>query len=609
MKIQIQRTKFDFLKLFTIIKAFENNPKRSFWIVFAGLFVYQILLIFQGFELCDSGFYATFYQNIFSSPASVESNFPYWFTGIVGGLFVKLFPDSGLLGIRFLGVVNVSAIIYIVYKLLNKSINPIALNIGLIIITISFVSLPTEFFHNNLSSLLFISASYALYEGLNKDNIFLIVICGMLLALNVFTRLPNILDVGLVSIIIIHGLYYKETKFICIKRILIFLAGFAVTLICILGLMKLIGHYDIFLRSLNELKQGAVGNTENSHSFLKMIHANINSYRTVKSAGLFATGLILLSAYFLSLFNALTREKYKWLIIITMFFVLFYFMLRLSSIHLLYYFSLILLCWIICTKELNIKILSWIGLFMLIVMPLGSDGAIDNFGNYSVWIAIPLCINLFITEELTIAIKVDSLTPKKQFIFQLNNYYIKLVLFMFLIIFIILTLVRVFNTSYFDPGSRFYKTYKINSPKAKYIFTTQERASIVNDLLDGIKPFVKEGDYLIAYESIPMIHYLTNTKPFLNSSWLTGMNRTSFLKKIEKTNRENNPLPMVIRQKFETLGSFGVPSDEYISDNRKSSMYVSQEQTRMFNQFLVEHKYKSIWNNTYFVLYSPQIKK
>ncbi len=590
-----------------IIEKIDNNPKSSFGVLFAGLTIYQILLVFQGFDVCDSGWYATFYQNIFSNPSSVEYNFLYWFTGIIGGLFVKLFPDTGLIGIRLLGVINVSAIIFIVYQLLFKHINHIALYIGLIIVTISFVGMPTEFFHNNLSSLLFVGASLALYKGLERDNPYLLALSSMLLALNIFTRLPNILDIGLIFIVVLHGFYFKEIKLVIIKRISILLTCYIISIICILGIMKLIGHYDIYVRSLNGIRDVGFGNTENTHGLSKMLLTNINSYKSVIVTGSLATLLILILTYFLSLLSVNKYKKYMWLAIVISILVLAYLIRKFTTIYLLYYFSLIALFYnILFEKKINLKLLSWMGLFMLIVMPLGSDFSIGNFGNYSVWIAIPLVINLFLSEGFAIDLNINSFSLKKQFNLRIDHHNFKMALSLFLLVFMSKVLLSSVNTSYFDSGSRILKTYKINNDKAKAIFTTRERAKTINDLLFGIDPFLKAGDYLIAYESIPMIYYLTSTKPFLYDSWLMSSAGLPLKLKIERAYRENRPLPLVIRQKFETIGHFGIPYDDYISDNRESTRYVSQEQTKLFNQFLLDNKYKVVWQNSHFILYKPQ---
>lgn len=77
---------------------------------------YQILFIFQGLDLSDEGFYATFYQQIFNDPQSVAFNFMYWLTGILGGAWYYLFPHLGLLGFRILGVIVTSATLILTYR-------------------------------------------------------------------------------------------------------------------------------------------------------------------------------------------------------------------------------------------------------------------------------------------------------------------------------------------------------------------------------------------------------------------------------------------------------------------------------------------------------------
>ena len=95
-----------------------NDP-----VFYALLLLYQIIFIFQGLDFADEGFYATFYQQIFIDPESVMFNFMYWFTGIVGGILYYLFPQSGLLGFRILGIVVTTTTIIMAYDLLKKYLN------------------------------------------------------------------------------------------------------------------------------------------------------------------------------------------------------------------------------------------------------------------------------------------------------------------------------------------------------------------------------------------------------------------------------------------------------------------------------------------------------
>ena len=57
---------------------------------------------------------------------------------------------------------------------------------------------------------------------------------------------------------------------------------------------------------------------------------------------------------------------------------------------------------------------------------------------------------------------------------------------------------------YFDGGPLFEKRYSIQNDRVKHIYTSRERAQILNDLLIGIKPYIKQGDHLFAYGSFQL---------------------------------------------------------------------------------------------------------
>ena len=62
----------------------------------------QLPLLMSGIDLADTGFYMTFYRYIYTSPESVEYNFMYWLTGIVGGAWLSIFP--GIISLRVLAM-------------------------------------------------------------------------------------------------------------------------------------------------------------------------------------------------------------------------------------------------------------------------------------------------------------------------------------------------------------------------------------------------------------------------------------------------------------------------------------------------------------------------
>ena len=84
-----------------LVDFFEGMNDKLFFVLI--IFV-QVIFIFQGLDFADSGFDAVFYSRIFSDPSTVQYNFMFWFTGIIGGAWLKLFPGLGLLGLRLAGI-------------------------------------------------------------------------------------------------------------------------------------------------------------------------------------------------------------------------------------------------------------------------------------------------------------------------------------------------------------------------------------------------------------------------------------------------------------------------------------------------------------------------
>ena len=176
---------------------------------FLAIFVFQLILIFQGIDLSDEGFLATFYQEIFKNPESVQYSFMFWLTGILGGLYFKLFPFLGLWGLRFAGVLITTSTAIFVYILLKKYINRHYLMLGIFLVILSLNNDVKELNYNNLSALTCVAVVYFLFNGLKKRSFIKLFICGVFVSLSLFIRPPNILELGFALGIIYYGYVEK----------------------------------------------------------------------------------------------------------------------------------------------------------------------------------------------------------------------------------------------------------------------------------------------------------------------------------------------------------------------------------------------------------------
>src|SRR4029078_2276311 len=173
-----------------LLKTFDpaslRNVNTKWFFVF--LFLFQVILIFQGIDLSDEGFLSIFYQQIFKNPESVQYNFMFWGTGIIGGLYFKLFSFLGVWGLRLGGVLVTTGTAVLAYRLLKNYLNEGYLQLSLFLIVITLNNDIKEINYNNLSALFNLVMVYLLYRGLKRRSALLIFLSGSFVALNVFIR-------------------------------------------------------------------------------------------------------------------------------------------------------------------------------------------------------------------------------------------------------------------------------------------------------------------------------------------------------------------------------------------------------------------------------------
>jgi hypothetical protein len=73
--------------------------------------------------------------------------------------------------------------------------------------------------------------------------------------------------------------------------------------------------------------------------------------------------------------------------------------------------------------------------------------------------------------------------------------------------------------AYRDAQSRASMTAEVASPMVRGILTTPARAKTLDELLVALADRVAPGDALLAYGSIPLLHFMTGTKPVLGNPW------------------------------------------------------------------------------------------
>ena len=582
------------------------------------LFSYQTIVIFQGIDLADTGFYGTFYQQIFNNPQSVTYCFMFWLSGIVGGLFLKILPFAGLLGLRMLWVVVFTIITIITYRFLKNYVSPGYLQISLFLLTLNLNNDPKEFYYNNFSSLLYVITAILLFNGLKNKQPFALFGSGAIISLNMFNRFPNLLGLGLALAIIYYGYLEKETVKTIVNNILVFLAGFILTTLIVLLFMELLGHLQIYLGALKILagigqRPVQVKPNQDFYSITKMLKTIIHHWVV---AVIMAALLILsvLSFYFF-------ENKIKWLIPKSN--ILFSFLkiiviagagilvvkgviTNLTVLYLITGISLIIgSAMIIYDSDREVNLLLFIGIFILLVHPMGSSEGIETVEIYSLWIAFPI-----------VADRIIAVTSGTVFTFKNNIKPIRISHFMqdnqlaearkiIVALTIFASLFYTYDYPHSDMENRAAMRYSVDNKHMRGIFTTKERAEEINELLAASSKFVKPNDRVLAYDCVPIFHFMTETIPYTRNPWPWLYQSNTFKKELEIATGNNRKLPVIIMQTALTLGNGkNWPLKKITQDYLK--LPINIDRNEILEDFINEHKYHEVWSNDYFKILIPE---
>jgi len=597
-------------------KGFPLNTTVFFMLIF----LYHILMSFQGLDMLDEGFHVTFYQQFFNDPESVQYSFFYWFSGLVGGGILKLFPSSGLWGIRVAGAVSSTVTIWLAFQMLKEYINIRVLMISLSVLVIFINTEPRDLYYNNLSALLYFTGAFFMFNGLKKNKGIYVLLAGAILCINIFTRTPNLLGLGLVVLIFYHAWLYPETKKYFWRKFFLFVVGAITGLLLVIFIMHLLGHLEYFVNSIKYLstmssttdKKDGLGG---GYGLIKMIYIPIKQYSMAIGSVLLILSFLLTGSYLLTAI----KPKNKWLQQVLNL-VPFLFLLALCGLiatdkikinMLLYFLTGISLFFGILTilrsasKEL--RLLSALGCIIILIHPFGSAPGIITVVIYSMWISFPIAaahiskisaiqnkLNFSIGGEEGVAS--ISLTGR-----QLNNIRLGT-----LTIILYLCIHHIFTYPYFyDYHKRSEMTWQVENKNMRHIYTSKERAGSINELLTESAKYVREKDYVLAYDAIPLYHFMTETRPFLNNPSPMFYSTGLFANEMEKAT-EKRPLPVIIKQKIKTVHEGSRWPEEIVQYNEED-IERSAGRNLYLESFIEKHGYKEVWSNKVFSISIPGV--
>lgn len=608
--------------------AFRFLDKLSPGVFFLILFLYQLIFTFQGLCFADEGFHATFYQQIYNDPESVQYNFMFWFTGVIGGAWYKLFSGLGLWGMRLAGALVTTGAIIVAYQFLKKYVNTTYLKLSLLLLTLFNSNDPKEIFYNNISPIFYVAAAYFLFTGLTQKRLLKIFIGGAFISLNTFTRVTNLAELCFILGIIYYGILYKNSLGLVIKQSLVFIGGFLVTSALLLLLMKALGHWDLFLNSFQQvvklgtskhvaeeaIKSQDVSNYYGLISQLKMFWGSYSiSFRYV----LLTSVVIMATASFLAYARTKISAKWPYVLLKALLFAAMVALVLTGSklnntpnMIVLYYFTgftALMTAFIMLTDpNKDIRVLALLGCMVTLTYPVGSSSGIMTAGIYAFWLSLPITLCQFLSipkisltgswppapgqpdNKVFLGIRQDQFDEVKKWG-------------------ILICLIGCLYSAYYYPvhnaSDRLSMRYCVNNKNVKWVFTNKERVDAIDELLTASAPYVKKDDYVFAYDASPMFHFLTETKPYLGNSYPWLYQVEVLEEKLALAQEKHKRLPVVIQQKVATNGWRG---NKWPVNSREEYASWNERRNTIMNEFLKKYNYKEVWNNHAFSILVPE---
>lgn len=557
------------------------------------IFVYPLIYLWQGFDMTDVGYCLVGYQQIFSDPKSISGSFSIWLTNIIGGVWLKLFGYFGLVGVRFAGNIIVWVTIIFSYKLLNKHVSKKRTLICIFLCLVFTYRSVIIINYNNLTAMFYMIGIYLMYQGVLREKNNYIFASGIISGANIFIRLPNVLQLMIILTIFYYGIRKKIQLKKQIKQCTCFILGYIISIILIVFIMKLIGHWDIFISSITHISEMGKSSSS-SHGIVNLILKfktdNVNAFkysyklilvlisiftiqiivRKMKMSSLICSAILSSILVYITYINR-TNIKFPNML---------YALVGISYI-------MLIISFFINIKKVEYTLLIFLAVFYFLAVPMGSDNGIHN-SIHSMWLFVPLAF-----EGL---VRIYNKLLEKKYLDSVN---VKFILSFLALIFALISIKQNYAYTYRDITDRKAMQYEIEHKYLKNVYTNKARAKDTLELLYEIKKYVNKDKFLLAYSSMPMIHYLTETRPYMYNSWPGLYSKDEFKYYLNKAQRERIEYPVIVKQKIDTC-DFSWPNYEKKFKNRNDET---------MNSFLKEKKYLLVWSNKSFEIYISKLHK
>ena len=542
------------------MKALVNRHWKI--ILLTGLFLYLLIISMQSVTLTDEGFYLSSYQTFFPDPNSNGYFFMYYLSMLIGGIWEQIVGGGGILSFRILNSITILASVLLAcssLRYLTEKKKPLIMASIFTVVFLSFNS--TSFSYNTLSLLLICLLSHNIVHYYQTNSKTYLMLAGFISGISVYARIPNILFL-LIPVPVLLAKHAGKTKYLSL------MCGFLGGIVGVSLIMNALDHVLLFVQVVKDIFILS-SSYDSSHGITKMCIVYLCNIRDVSAVTLscFALYYIMKRKHPIATVLCIIVMVYWILVVIGM-------LTRPGLYGVIYgilFFGTILY-WLIHSSPQDepsrlMALHTYLGIALAVIYPLGSDNGIYNVANISTfWLCFIVCVMW-----LGLEIHTSSYNMAKVTVLMLTT----------------IVLERVIANPSFSGVSRVECVSRPHESSLANIYMRQEAAIELDGLLKVIKSITQKGDYVLCYPNIPMINYLSETRPYLYNCW-PKLYTSELLKfYLNKAVAEKESLPVVVRQKQ------SLEDDKY----------------QILIDFTHRYNYNTIANNTSYEILIPNLTR
>ena len=555
------------------------------------IFTWSALFVWQGLDFTDMGFLLSTYQQFYSAPETNTYFLINWLTVFIGHWMGE--PFGGSVIVYKLGASVILAVTGVVtYLGLSAELGRRWMLAVFIFVAFLFITKASGNWinYNKLTGLFYVLGGVLLFLGLRHERRAWVLIAGAVLGANLFIRFPNILGIGLVFAVVLHGLLHRWDW----RRLLGWSASFLLGWVLGIGAITLLivahgGHIDHSLKGVHGAI--AMATNEDSHhsgSLLLKLFFRDHVYALVLGTMIVVAGIhilrvtvtrprpvrtasVLVSALILALaFHPL--NSWIW------------------AVPGLLYIGLLWVAWQEWRARPALVVLTFIAFAVLVIAPLGSNNGIRN-AVYGCWLALPLLLT-WLWQRTALSLPALPLVPSPA-AGRLGAGTLALAFASF-------SLVTAWFYSYRDSSNRLELTQPIDHPLLQGTYTTEPRARVVSELLAELPNWVQPGDTILAYPDLPTVHYLTETTTWLQNPWPILQRGPALTARLSDNSINPQTLPVVVRSIGATRNfTWPIDSPRNETPDREAAW-------QAFDRFVRRHPYERVWANGFFEIFVPR---